>query len=111
MKYTHDMVGEKGMENQYNGGLTREQFLFYEIRTVASLILQGLSREDIIEVLTKEKFGLAKTAKRLSGALPATRASRECLYPKVYRSSMYVILVRLMVCRLRFMNPPMLPIR
>ena len=56
MKYTHDMVGEKGMENQYNGGLTREQFLFYEIRTVASLILQGLSREDIIEVLTKENL-------------------------------------------------------
>lgn len=44
------------MENQYNGGLTREQFLFYEIRTVASLILQGLSREDIIEVLTKENL-------------------------------------------------------
>ena len=28
------------MQNVYNGGLTREQFLFYEIRIVASLMLQ-----------------------------------------------------------------------
>ena len=34
---------------EYNGGLTREQFLFYEIRIVASLQLQGLSREEIVE--------------------------------------------------------------
>ena len=34
---------------EYNGGLTREQFLFYEIRIVASLQLQGLNREEIVE--------------------------------------------------------------
>ena len=34
---------------EYNGGLTREQFLFYEIRIVAALQLQGLSREEIVE--------------------------------------------------------------
>ena len=37
------------MTCEYNGGLTREQFLFYEIRIVASLQLQGLSREEIVE--------------------------------------------------------------
>ena len=37
------------MTCEYNGGLTREQFLFYEIRIVASLQLQGLNREEIVE--------------------------------------------------------------
>lgn len=33
--------------NEYNGGLTREQFLFYEMRIVAKLINSGDSRESI----------------------------------------------------------------
>lgn len=44
------------MVNEYNGGLTREQFLFYEIRTVASLMQQGLSRDEIIERITQENL-------------------------------------------------------
>lgn len=32
----------------YNGSLTREQFLFYETRTVAKLIAEGLTDEEII---------------------------------------------------------------
>lgn len=32
----------------YNGSLTREQFLFYETRTVAKLITEGLTDEEII---------------------------------------------------------------
>lgn len=35
------------MAEQYNGGLTREQFLFYEIRIVASLECRGLERDEI----------------------------------------------------------------
>jgi len=35
--------------NHYSGGLTREQFLFFEIRIVAGLMQQGMSRQDIIE--------------------------------------------------------------
>lgn len=35
------------MAELYNGGLTREQFLFYEIRIVASLECQGLERDEI----------------------------------------------------------------
>ena len=41
---------------QYNGGLTREQFLFYEIRTVASLMLQDLSRSEIVEKINQENL-------------------------------------------------------
>lgn len=37
------------MIGDYNGSLTREQFLFFEIRTVASLLMQGLSHEEIIK--------------------------------------------------------------
>jgi len=44
------------MKNEYNGGLTREQFLFYEIRTVATLMTQGLSREDIVKKIKEENL-------------------------------------------------------
>jgi hypothetical protein len=33
--------------NHYSDGLTREQFLFYEIRIVASLICQGMNCDEI----------------------------------------------------------------
>ena len=32
----------------YSAVLTREQFLFYEMRTTAKLVLEGLGKEDII---------------------------------------------------------------
>jgi len=44
------------MKSAYNGGLTREQFLFYEIRTVASLLMQGLERETIINKICEENL-------------------------------------------------------
>lgn len=45
------------MQNVYNGGLTREQFLFYEIKIIASLLTQGLTREEITEkVITENLF-------------------------------------------------------
>ena len=39
------------MGSAYNGALTREQFLFYEIRIVAKLIGDGLSRKEILEAI------------------------------------------------------------
>jgi len=43
--------------NHYSGGLTREQFLFYEIRIVASLICQGKNRDEIqAEIFTENLF-------------------------------------------------------
>lgn len=44
------------MKSEYNGGLTREQFLFYEIRTVASLVEQGLDREEIVEKICSDNL-------------------------------------------------------
>lgn len=40
----------------YNGGLTREQFLLYEIRVVARLHCQGLSRDKILGKLKEENL-------------------------------------------------------
>ena len=37
------------MNSKYNGGLTREQFLFYEIRVLAGLLNDGLSEEEAVQ--------------------------------------------------------------
>ena len=44
------------MSSEYNGGLTREQFLFYEIRIVASLLSQGFERDDILKKINDENL-------------------------------------------------------
>ena len=44
---------------EYNGGLTREQFLFYEIRIMASLVSQGYTKAEAIEKITKAVIILA----------------------------------------------------
>lgn len=41
---------------EYNGGLTREQFLFYEIRIMASLIAQGYTKEKAIVKIREENL-------------------------------------------------------
>lgn len=40
----------------YNGGLTREQFLYYENRIVAKLILQGKTFDEILNECTEENL-------------------------------------------------------
>lgn len=40
----------------YSGGLTREQFLFYEIRTVASLVSENVSRDEIYIRVAQENL-------------------------------------------------------
>ena len=44
------------MEHVYNGGLTREQFLFHEIRIVARLISEGYDRDSIMEKIKTENL-------------------------------------------------------
>ena len=41
---------------QYSGSLTREQFLYYENRIVAKLILQGKSYDEILKEATEENL-------------------------------------------------------
>ena len=57
------------MTSDYNGGLTREQFLFYEIRTVASLLIQGLSREEILSTVLAENLFQFPTERMVSSIL------------------------------------------
>ena len=54
------------MQGIYNGGLTREQFLFYEIRIVASLLSQGLSREEVTEKIKNENLFQFPTERTLN---------------------------------------------
>ncbi|MBQ6171541.1 MAG: DUF1819 family protein [Clostridia bacterium] len=54
------------MVGDYNGGLTREQFLFYEIRTVATLLQQGLSRNEILEKIKQENLFQFPTERMIS---------------------------------------------
>jgi hypothetical protein len=58
-----------GARVPYNGSLTREQFLFYEMRTVAKLIVSGKNDEEIIEEVYKEnlfQYPTEKTLKNLT---------------------------------------------
>ena len=57
------------MTSAYNGGLTREQFLFYEIRTVASLLTQGLSRKEILSTVLADNLFQFPTERMVSSIL------------------------------------------
>lgn len=61
------------MDNTYNGSLTREQFLFYEGRIVASLVLQGLDPDEIVERINKENLFQFPTEREIA------RIARACL--------------------------------
>lgn len=54
------------MQRDYNGSLTREQFLYYEIRIVASLILEGMSRTDILKKVKEENLFQFPTERMVS---------------------------------------------
>ena len=59
------------MTTDYNGGLTREQFLFFEIRIVASLTVQGLDRDEILKRIREEnlfQFPTERTVSSIAGA-------------------------------------------
>lgn len=59
-------VKENMMKPDYNGGLTREQFLFFEIRIVATLLLQGLSREEVLKKIKDENLFQFPTERMIS---------------------------------------------
>lgn len=51
----------------YNGSLTREQFLFYEMRTTAKLLSEGLSDEEALERIVAENLFQFPTEKSIKG--------------------------------------------
>ena len=54
------------MRSEYSGGLTREKFLFYEIRIVASLYLQGYKKADIVQQVTADNMFQFPTGRMVS---------------------------------------------
>lgn len=42
--------------SRYNGAITREQFLFYEMRTMAKLLNNGLNNEAAVERIMSENL-------------------------------------------------------
>ena len=57
---------------QYNGGLTAEQFLFYEIRIVAKQYIQGKSVDEIVEYVKSDNLFQYPTERQVS------RLARAC---------------------------------
>ena len=51
---------------QYNGGLTSEQFLFYEIRIVAKQYLEDKSIDEIIEYILRDNLFQYPTERKIS---------------------------------------------
>lgn len=54
----------------YNGSLTREQYLFYEMRTTAQLMSSGVSDEEVIKRISEEnlfQFPTERMVKNIAG--------------------------------------------
>lgn len=58
--------------HSYNGSLTAEQFLFYEIRIVAKFYIQGITIEEAIEKIKKDNLFQYPTERQVS------RLARAC---------------------------------
>jgi hypothetical protein len=56
----------------YNGTLTAEQFLFYEMRIVSKQYLEGKSIEEIIEYIKRDNLFQYPTERKIS------RLARAC---------------------------------
>jgi hypothetical protein len=50
----------------YNASITREQFLFYEMRTTAKLMAEGLNDADIVNRIIAENLFQYPTEKSVS---------------------------------------------
>ena len=56
----------------YNGSLTAEQFLFYEIRTAAKYYIDGKTMEEAIEIIKNDNLFQYPTERQIS------RIARAC---------------------------------
>lgn len=58
-----------GIHSEYNGSLTREQFLFHEMRITAQLMATGLEDSNILETIVKDnlfQFPTERSVKNLA---------------------------------------------
>lgn len=56
---------------QYNGSLTREQFLFHEMRTTARMMVHGAENKDIIDEIVKDNLYQYPTTKTIKSVATA----------------------------------------
>ncbi len=49
----------------YNAAITREQFLFYEVRTTARLLCEGLDKDEVVDRIEKDNLFQYPTEKSL----------------------------------------------
>ena len=59
--------------SQYNAAITREQFLFYEVRVTAKLLCEHLTPEQVVEKIVKENLFQYPTEKSI------TRMAKTCI--------------------------------
>ena len=53
----------------YSATITREQFVFYEVRTTAKLVCEGLNNEEVVDRIVKEKqfqYPTEKSVKKMA---------------------------------------------
>ena len=63
-----DKIALRGA-SPYNAAITREQFLFYEVRTTAKLVYEGLSNDEIVDRIVKEnlfQYSTEKSVKKMA---------------------------------------------
>lgn len=53
------------VESEYNGALTREQFLFYEMRTTAKLLSEGKSDKEVVNEIINDNLFQYPTEKSI----------------------------------------------
>lgn len=56
-------------KSPYNGAITREQFLLYEMRTTAKLLCHGLSHDEVIEKIVSDnlfQYPTTKSVRRMA---------------------------------------------
>ena len=63
----------------YNAAITREQFLFYEVRTMAKLVCDGLSNDEAVNCIVKENLFQYPTEKSVKKMALACLRRREAL--------------------------------
>lgn len=72
----------------YNAAMTREQFLFYEMRTTAKLMNEGLDKDEVVERIVSENlFQYAKWCLPVSEDLNLWRMTR-LLLPSPHSQAM-----------------------
>ena len=49
----------------YNAAITREQFMFYEVRTTAKLVIEGLNNNEVVERIVKDNLFQYPTEKSI----------------------------------------------